>query len=47
MKDLGAVAGDCLAWVRTGFHPGKEEQQRNPTARIVFDFGSHATENPR
>lgn len=41
---MWTFAGDGVSGVGACFHPGKEEDQRDPAAPIMFDFGADAME---
>ena len=47
VEDLGAGAGDCVSGMGAGFHPGKEENERNPAAGVVLELCSDSVEDAR
>ena len=46
-ENLRAGTSDCFAGVGAGFHPGKEEQERDPAARILFEHRADDIEAAR
>jgi len=44
VENFGAGSRDFFARMGFGLHPGKEKDERDPAARVVFDLGSNLIE---
>ena len=45
VEDGWAGAGDAVSGMGVGFHPGEEEDERNPAADVVFELGADLVES--
>ena len=46
VQNLRALALHSIPWTGACFHPRKQEQQRNPSSRVILELRPDAVQNP-